>query len=606
LYRRDGKEGEDDDESEIDSRDDDDDDWRDFRAKLVMKKFDSPSFSPKSSASLFLENEEDTDGFGALFSQMDAISKSDQYLGKGDGKEERDSAIVPEIHPSQWAYETSGIVEQGTVILGGVEHKIGFGLQQQYYHKATILVIEHDEAHFTKGIILNRPSDEFITDDLNDGVKWRVSFGGDVQNFDSDEPDIVCLHSLKSPEATKSSVEIVKNIKWTSFDVAKTLVNVGLAKPSDFSVFAGYVGWGPGELTSEIHDNAWYMVATDSNTLLKELARQNTAADPREAGLETWEYIMKMIGREVTARTSVGTFDDYMLKEWARKYLSQRTMNDTAKSVNSADSRKKCVPGTLLRGSSVRRSPFLLSNQEFHKSLVLILSDDEDATIGVMLNHPAAKGLQMEVKDTRMNINYVLTAPLRVGGDYVLEESESPIWLHNSPKLRGAQVGTPIGGCWEHIWQCTYEEVAVALTDNLAKLDEFLVISGITLWPKGDIDAEENFGEMLEDGSFEIVPPSCVESVWNSLLKQRVLTERNIQQNIDYGIEAWSAGEGDSLENDDDNFDIHSIGMGYEEEEDSFVFNTDVKVAKLSDDALRVWVSSCLLGIADLGDDLNE
>eukprot|EP00957_Ditylum_brightwellii_P112498 8576731-Ditylum_brightwellii.AAC.1 len=112
-----------------------------------------------------------------------------------------------------------------------------------------------------------------------------------------------------------------------------------------------------------------------------------------------------MIGRADIARRSVGTFDDLMVKEWAREHLSQSKMNDTARpvnnGVNSSDFRKKCAPGTLLRGSSTRRSPFLLSNQKFHKSLILIISDDEDLTIGVMLNHPAAKGLQMEVKETR-------------------------------------------------------------------------------------------------------------------------------------------------------------------------------------------------------------
>lgn len=56
------------------------------------------------------------------------------------------------------------------------------------------------------------------------------------------------------------------------------------------------------------------MCATDSQTLLKELARQSSGVDPRDAGLEAWELLMNMIGRGETARKVSGKFDDLMLK----------------------------------------------------------------------------------------------------------------------------------------------------------------------------------------------------------------------------------------------------------------------------------------------------
>ena len=76
---------------------------------------------------------------------------------------------------------TGKVIEQGAVILGGVEQDFGFGLRQQYFHKSVILVLDHDENTFTKGIILNRPSDRMLEDDVNTGLEWRVWFGGDVQ-----------------------------------------------------------------------------------------------------------------------------------------------------------------------------------------------------------------------------------------------------------------------------------------------------------------------------------------------------------------------------------------------------------------------------------------
>ena len=96
---------------------------------------------------------------------------------------------------------------------------------------------------FTKGIILNRPSDRMLEDDVNEGLKWRVWFGGDVQGLDSILPDIVCLHSLKSQEALDCSTKVIKDIQWTNFDDAKGLVKKGLAKCEDFWLMAGYAGW---------------------------------------------------------------------------------------------------------------------------------------------------------------------------------------------------------------------------------------------------------------------------------------------------------------------------------------------------------------------------
>ena len=63
------------------------------------------------------------------------------------------------------------------------------------------------------------------------------------------------------------------------------------------------------------------MCATDSGTLLKELARQSKSVEPRDAGLETWDLLMDMIGRGETRHSCSGSFDDLMLKEWSQANL---------------------------------------------------------------------------------------------------------------------------------------------------------------------------------------------------------------------------------------------------------------------------------------------
>lgn len=208
-------------EDPFDPEDDEDDlepdledqDWRAFRAKLVM--------GSKQAEPATMSDADDLDGIGGLFTAAPALTPLD---------------------PIQWAYDSGKVIEQGAVILGGVEQDFGFGLRQQYFHKASILVLDHDEKTFTKGIILNRPTDLTLKDDVNPGTEWRVWYGGDVQGLTSSNPDIVCLHSLKNPKAERASITVMNDIQWTTFDNAKRLVRAGVAKPTDFWVFCGYAG----------------------------------------------------------------------------------------------------------------------------------------------------------------------------------------------------------------------------------------------------------------------------------------------------------------------------------------------------------------------------
>lgn len=218
----------------------------------------------------------------------------------------------------------------------------------------------------------------------------------------------------------------------------------GLAAPSDFWVFCGYAGWGPQQLMGELERKSWYMVATDSQTLLKELARQSADAEPREAGLDTWELLMNMIGRGEMVEDTKGDFDDLMLKEWAREKLLSDNLDDEmgmsgegifsttelidvdpvdrlVQRVNAAKRGEDARVGTIVRASSKERSPFLLSKQEYHKSLILIISDDDTVTVGVMLNHAAAKGLEMQIEDKKTKQKKKVTLPLRFGGEYAVK-----------------------------------------------------------------------------------------------------------------------------------------------------------------------------------------
>jgi putative AlgH/UPF0301 family transcriptional regulator len=533
------------------------------------------------------------------------------------------------LDPSQWAYESGKVVEQGTVILGGVEQDFGFGLRQQYFHKAAILILDHQETKFTKGIILNRPTDLELEDDLNPGLKWKVWFGGDVQGLKSEKPDIVCLHSLQSREATKASIPIMNDIQWTTFKNAKRLVKAGVAVPADFQVFCGYAGWAPGVLVEELDRKSWYTVATNSQTLLKELS-QTASSDPRDAGLETWYMLMNMIGREELARENEGGFDDLMLKEWSLgnllsnaggggagekkfayaddhtgstsssalvepsdKVLRKDSVDQMMDRASSAAQAHDVLVGHLVRAAPVDRSPFLLHDQELHKSIILVLMDDDLLTIGAILNRPAAKGLDLHVapKIGGLCAKQTITLPLRFGGQYTMKNEEPLLWVHCSKKLRSAKIGAPVGPANSGIWKCSVEEVTSALSRGLATTNDFLVVTGVSAWtkdgPTGGIQGE------IEAGNFEIVPISKTRDVWDSLSKQQVLTGSTLKHNLAMADEAWSKCYWSSS----DTLPLIDKRAGNKNQKDPLVFKSNVKVASLADEALMHWVATFLLGV---------
>lgn len=589
-----------------------DDDWRAFRAKLVMGE---KATETKDSGSTKVEG--DLDGIGSLFGENFALESNSTVTTTTD--------FTP-LDPSQWAYDTGDVIEQGMVILGGVEQTFGFGLRQQYFHKAAILVLDHGNT-FTKGIILNRPTDLVLEDDVNDGKKWRVWFGGDVEGLNARHPDITCIHSLKSEMAIKASIPIMKDIQWTTFHNAKKLVKAGVADVRDFWVFVGYAGWGPGQLAGELTRNSWYMVATDSQTLLQELARNGEGADPRDAGLDTWSLLMKMIGRKSTAEKYSRTFDDLMLKEWAFSHLlssasgggggrQQRDPQDFNTNPElvetlirrATEASRDSMVGTFLRASSAERSPFLLENQDFHKSVVLILSDDVSASVGVVLNRPSNKGLDIKVADRSTGGRKVVTIPMRYGGQYAVKGQETLLWLHCNQKLRDMKVGSPVGVPQQNgIWKCTSQDVVTALSQGYANAEDFIVVSGVSVWEKNIAQGMNGIEGEIDLEKYELIPKACRDNVWVTLLsQQQVLSESNFKQSLAISEKAWSFaadGKKETIETTKQSRQIPILGLGenFDEDDDSLVFKSDTKVSKLSDDALRSWCATFLLGRPDVG-----
>lgn len=543
-------------------------DWRDFRAKLVL-------------------GEQQQDGKGSEARKQD-VSSSKQT--------DNVSSL-----PQQWAYESGQIIEPGSVILSKPRPDFGYGLRQQYFQKSVILVLSHDESFFTRGIILNRPSNMILSesDTERKSGEWRVWFGGECQGMNDDDMEIVCLHSIESNAAEKVSTQVIKGIKYTTFEHAKDLVADGEAEPSDFWLFAGYAGWGKHQLMQELAQESWIMVTTDSQTVLKELSKHNASIDPRDAGLDTWKLLMDMIGKGDDPSLESDTFDDLMLREWARQrllYGDSPSKVKEAKSVGGTD----VHAGLLVRASSQDHSPFLLLDQDMHKCIVLITYESEEFTAGVYLNHPSKKVVNIPVTIPDLDHSMMIPFIQRYGGKKpIYGEGEEPIlWLHCNEKLRNARIGMPFNPSGEGIWQCTADDIADSLIRGLALPRDFLAVSGGCVWEKRDGGKAGGMRGEIWGGKFEAVSPERTQDVWETLLSQNLLSTTNIDRNIEISKLAWTVA-GQDIDN--------SARGGNESEESSgdkeshpVVFNSAVKVSDLADMALRRWVATFLLGAPNL------
>jgi len=324
-----------------------------------------------------------------------------------------------------------------------------------------------------------------------------------------------------------------------------------------------------------------------------------------------------------------------MLKEWAREQLcseyNMKNVNDVNKilldnvDLSSSEELSKAnefdrllkrasdmakgedvIVGSLVRASSANRSPFLLAKQEYHKSIVLIIADDDSLTVGVMLNQPSAKGLGLEVvdKDTRQRTK--LTIPLRYGGEYMVKGQNSLLWLHSCDNLRKANIGSPVNPLdpSRSIWKCAPDQATSAMAQGLASTDDFMVISGVSVWTKSERGVARGIQGEIRKGNFKLVKSTTYEHIWDTLQKQELLDEKTLSKNLFVANAAWNVAGGNDDEEDSNDVDdnvLEGIGEGFDEDNDSIVFKSDVKVAKLSDDALRSWIATFLLGVPTLG-----
>jgi putative transcriptional regulator len=131
------------------------------------------------------------------------------------------------------------------------------------FRRTVILIVEDDPEEGTLGVVLNRPTEVLLSQVLE---AWTELVTGPPVVFRGGPV------SQNSALALALATGADEPLGWRSLDGSPVMARVGLvdleAPPelladgiTSFRVFAGYAGWGAGQLQAEIDEGAWYVLA---------------------------------------------------------------------------------------------------------------------------------------------------------------------------------------------------------------------------------------------------------------------------------------------------------------------------------------------------------
>jgi len=288
----------------------------------------------------------------AVGGESDSISDEDWRAFRGRliqsekaGEEQGDAD-----DSGRWAYATP-LIEQGSTVLSKPGGQFAF--RQQYFHKAVILTILHEE-DFTLGVIINRPT-ALTTSQLGfPGPSWPIWFGGDCEGLVTPDSkatqlsweDLGTFCISTSPVFESVAKEVVKGVYVMSWNRAQSLVQRGIATPSDFILIIGYTGWGRDQLQQELDRpfSCWTMAAIDCRTLIEEIkavhAEMEVATLVREEnaddGLALWQRLYQQLGGEFKDQAKEWRLDDQFADTRLRDWISQNLRDWTKGKLDGA------------------------------------------------------------------------------------------------------------------------------------------------------------------------------------------------------------------------------------------------------------------------------
>ncbi len=148
----------------------------------------------------------------------------------------------------------AAIAQVGTSLAAGRVLIADKDLHDPHFQQTVIVLLSYDEDDGAGGVILNRPSEMPVSQALKDLPEARSNHdpayeGGPVQT-----KRVLAL--LRASTKLEDADEVVPGV----YSVGTTkLLRKALGDKMDIRVFAGYAGWGPGQLEAEVDAGAWHI-----------------------------------------------------------------------------------------------------------------------------------------------------------------------------------------------------------------------------------------------------------------------------------------------------------------------------------------------------------
>ncbi|MFF3056280.1 MULTISPECIES: YqgE/AlgH family protein [unclassified Streptomyces] len=132
-------------------------------------------------------------------------------------------------------------------------------LSDPNFDRAVVLLLDHDEEG-SLGVVLNRPTPVGVGDIL---VSWAdltaepdVVFQGGPVSLDS----ALGVAVIPGDEGPLGWRRVYGAIGLVDLEAPPELLAAALGS---LRIFAGYAGWGPGQLETELTEGAWYVVESE-------------------------------------------------------------------------------------------------------------------------------------------------------------------------------------------------------------------------------------------------------------------------------------------------------------------------------------------------------
>lgn len=127
-------------------------------------------------------------------------------------------------------------------------------MEDNYFSRSAILVLDEPEAGGHFGLILNKPTEMTLKDlmpDWDEGARIPIYCGGPV-----DLQRMFLLHTLG--ERLGATAEVLPGI-YVGADLDKIIdyIEQGGEVDGHLRFFLGYCGWSPGQLAGEINRKSW-------------------------------------------------------------------------------------------------------------------------------------------------------------------------------------------------------------------------------------------------------------------------------------------------------------------------------------------------------------